>query len=71
MSLTQIPPLWSGDPLCGVIVWGTGGVIAWTLLAALVGCFLCILRESGHVVQPVPHPPVPTPGSRRPRLAYT
>ena len=45
MSFVQTLPLWSGDPLAGIVVWDTGGIVLWTLLSALVGSFLGILRE--------------------------
>lgn len=43
------------DPLCGVIVWGTTGLVAWLALAGAVGVGLRALGGSGRrevAVQP-------------------
>ncbi len=40
-------PLWLADPLAGVVVWGSAGIVAWTILAAFVGSVLGTLRDSG------------------------
>ena len=40
-------PLWSADPLNGVVVWGSLGLVAWSLIAAFVGTWLGALRQMG------------------------
>jgi hypothetical protein len=35
---------WAGDPLQGVVVLGSAGLVVWTLVAALVGSVLGMLR---------------------------
>ena len=62
--------VWSADPLAGVVTWGTAGVCAWFLVAALVGSLLGILREYDRPKRRVPQSPDPTPRPRRLRLAY-
>ena len=37
--------LWSGDPLAGVLTFGTGALVAWMLVAAMVGMLLASIRE--------------------------
>lgn len=37
--------LWPGDPLAGILSFGSGALVAWMLVAALVGMFLAGLRE--------------------------
>lgn len=40
-------PLWSADPLNGVVVWGSLGIVAWSIIAAFVGTWLGTLRQMG------------------------
>ena len=61
-------PLWSPDPLSGVVVWGSAGVLAWTIIAAFVGSLLGILREVEHPRLRRP-PQVTLQRPRRPPLA--
>lgn len=37
--------LWPGDPLAGVLSFGSGALIAWMLVAAMVGMVLASIRE--------------------------
>ena len=37
--------LWLADPLGGVVVWGSAGIIAWVIVAAFVGTVLGIVRD--------------------------
>jgi hypothetical protein len=53
MPFIQIPTPWSADPLHCAVVWYSGGLIAWTLLAALVACLWGIVRECERPRQPV------------------
>lgn len=39
--------LWQSDPLGGVLTFGTGGLLAWMLVAAMVGITIASLREHG------------------------
>ena len=39
--------LWSADPLNGVVVWGSLGIVAWSIIAAFVGTWLGTLRQMG------------------------
>ena len=71
MTFMQVPALWAGDPLAGIVVWGCGGMIAAVFMAALAGSLLGILQAWDRPVRRGPRAPKPTPGSRRPRLAYT
>lgn len=72
MTFVQVPVSWSSDPLAGIVVWGSGGMIAAVLAAALVGTLLGILQAWDRPLRRMPQAPQPTPGSRRrPRLAYT
>jgi len=41
--LIGLAPL--NDPLAGVIVWGSAGLIAWCTFAALAGVALGVLRQ--------------------------
>ena len=41
------PALWLGDPLATVVAWGSAGVLAWILMAALVGTLLGLVAHSG------------------------
>jgi len=62
--------LWPGDPLLGVVAWGSAGLLMWSLTAALVGSVLGMLHslESGPRRKPVT--PRPRPGIRRPPLTH-
>ncbi|HVN84695.1 MAG TPA: hypothetical protein VMW17_07620 [Candidatus Binatia bacterium] len=71
MTFVQTPALWPGDPMAGVVVMGSAGIIVAVLLAALVGSLLGILHEWRPPLRPAPRSPEPTPRRRRPRLAYT
>ena len=37
--------LWPGDPLAGVLSFGSGALIAWMLVAAMIGMLLAGIRE--------------------------
>lgn len=39
--------LWQSDPLGGMLMFGTGGLLAWMLLAAMVGMMIASVREHG------------------------
>jgi hypothetical protein len=53
---------WAGDPLRGIVMCGSVGLVTWSLVAALVGCILGMLRD----LKPVSdRASVPRP--RRPR----
>lgn len=47
MNLLSVTLLFSGDPLAGLVVLGSGALIAWALVAACVGSLLALLRERG------------------------
>ena len=51
--------LWSANPLGGVVVWGSAGIVAWSLIATLVGSILGIFCEIG--AGPAGTPLVPAP----------
>jgi len=38
---------WQSDPLAGVLSFGSGGLLAWVLLAAMVGMMIASIREHG------------------------
>jgi hypothetical protein len=59
--------LWPGDPLGGVVTWGSAGLAMWSLAAALVGCLLGMLRTLD--ATPRRHPVPPRPRPRRPSSA--
>lgn len=71
MSFMQVPTVWSGDPLAGVVAFGTAGLIGWFLLAALVGSALGLLRELEKPTTRAPQSPKPRRRPRRIRYAYT
>lgn len=56
--------LWSGDPFAGVVVCGSVGLIAWLLIAALVGSVLGILRDLDAYLHQSPRLPSPPPRPR-------
>lgn len=37
--------LWPGDPLAGVLSFGSAALVAWILVAAMVGMLLASIRE--------------------------
>ena len=37
--------LWPGDPLAGVLSFGSGALVAWMLVAAMIGMLLASIRE--------------------------
>lgn len=45
-----MPLLWLADPLGGVVVWGSAGIVAWAIIAAFVGSLLGILRQLGNPI---------------------
>jgi hypothetical protein len=55
---------WSGDPLQGVVVLGSAGLVIWSLVAALVGSALGMLRELESTAQRSSVPRRPRPGAR-------
>ena len=56
--------LWAGDPLQGVVMSGSAGLMMSSLVAALVGSLLGMLRELESKPQRAPVPRRPRPGSR-------
>ena len=54
--------LWAGDPLGGIVTWGSAGLAMWSLVAALVGSLLGMLRTLDAAPREQPVPP-----RRRPR----
>jgi hypothetical protein len=69
MPFANVWSLWPGDPLSGVIVGGSGLLLAWTLLAALIGCLLGFLHELDRPQRIQSYRPDPTSGSSRPRFS--
>ena len=57
--------LWTGDPLLGVVTWGSAGLIVWSLVAALVGSILGMLRSLDARPQAKPVAPRPRPRMRQ------
>jgi hypothetical protein len=55
---------WVGDPLQGVVLLGSAGLVVWTLVAALVGSVLGMLRDLESSNRRVPAPRHPRPGTR-------
>ena len=55
---------WAGDPLRGVVVLGSAGVVMWSLVAALVGSALGMLRELESTPRRAPVARRPRPGTR-------
>jgi hypothetical protein len=55
---------WAGDPLQGVVVLGSAGLVVWSLVAALVGSALGMLRELESKARRAPVPRRPRPGAR-------
>jgi hypothetical protein len=53
--------LWSGDPLQGVVAWGSVGLMMWSLVAALLGSVLGMLRSVEVRRQQRPTAPRPRP----------
>lgn len=45
MLSAYVASLWQSDPLGGVLSFGSGGLLAWMLLAAMVGMMIASLRE--------------------------
>lgn len=45
-------PLWSADPLGGVVVWGSAGIIAWVIVSAFVGSVIGSVRDLGRSSRP-------------------
>ena len=43
--MSYVATFWQSDPLAGVINFGSGGLLAWVLLAVLVGMVIASLRE--------------------------
>jgi len=65
MANESVLVFWAGDPLQGVVTLGSAGLIMWSLVAALVGSVLGMLRalESPDRRQE-PAPRRPRPGAR-------
>ena len=53
--------LWTGDPLGGIVTWGSAGLAMWSLVAALVGSILGMLRALDAPLRRQPAPPRPRP----------
>jgi hypothetical protein len=71
----NMTPLWLADPLNGVVVWGSAGIVAWSIIAVFVGSLLGILRDTGCArIDRESHVPQLPQGTRRrpgPQLATT
>jgi len=53
--------LWAGDPLQGVVAWGSAGLVMWSLVAALLGSLLGMLRALDARPRRLTVPPRPRP----------
>lgn len=47
MAVLNVITMWPGDPLAGLVVFGTAAPFICALFAALVGMTLAMLREKG------------------------
>jgi len=67
-QLNMASLLWLGDPLRGIVVCGSAGLVTWSLIAALLGSLLGILRElDSHSPE---RPVAPAPPRERLRRAF-
>ena len=48
MVSAYVATFWQSDPLAGVLSFGSGGLLAWVLLAAMVGMVIASIREHAH-----------------------
>ena len=54
MAVLNVITMWPGDPLAGLVVFGTAAPFICALFAALVGVMLAVLRDKGAGSEP-PH----------------
>lgn len=47
MAPLGVIAMWSGDPLAGLVMFGSGAPLICAVVAALVGTMLFVLREKG------------------------